>query len=97
MSFGTSNATYTYRAGPLKAVGEEISKYKLHLMTVEEVRWDGGSTQPEAEYIFLYGKGNENPELGTGVFLRKGIISAVRRVEFDSYRISYIILRWSLV
>jgi hypothetical protein len=36
-------------------------------------------------YIF-YGKCNENHELGTGIFVHKRIISAVKRVEFISSR-----------
>jgi hypothetical protein len=39
----------------------------------------------------FYGKGNESNELGTDLFVHKRIISAVKRVEFVSDRMSYII------
>jgi hypothetical protein len=45
---------------------------------VQEVRWDRGGTEPAGEYIFFYGKGNENHELGT-FFVSKRLISAVKR------------------
>jgi hypothetical protein len=54
-----------YRAGSLRAVGDEISKYKLDLVVVQEVRWDGGGTELAGEYTFFYRKENENHELGT--------------------------------
>jgi hypothetical protein len=60
---------------------------------VQEVRWDGGGTEAAGEYAFFYGKGNENHELGTGFFLHKRNISAVKSVEFVSDKMSYIILR----
>jgi hypothetical protein len=55
-----------------------------------QVRWDGGGTEPAGKYIFFYGKGNENHELGMGFFVYKIIISAVKRVVFVSDRMSYI-------
>jgi hypothetical protein len=68
MRFGTWNVRCKYRAGSLRAIAEEISKYKLDLVGVQEVRWDGGGTESAGEYELFYGKGNENYELGTGFF-----------------------------
>jgi hypothetical protein len=60
MRFGTWNVRSMYRTGSLTAVGEEMSKYKLDLVGVQKVRWDGGGTERAGEYTFFYGKGNEN-------------------------------------
>jgi hypothetical protein len=45
---------------------EEISKYKLDLVGVQEVRWNRGGTEPAGEYTLFYGKGIENYGIGTG-------------------------------
>jgi hypothetical protein len=82
-----------YRAGSLRTVAEEVSKYELDLVGVQEVRRDGGGTEPAGQYTFFYGKVNQNHELGTGFLVHKRIISAVKKVEFVSDRMSYIILR----
>jgi hypothetical protein len=50
-------------------VSKELSKCKLDLVGVQEVRYEGGGTKPTVEYKFLYGKGNENYEVHTGFFL----------------------------
>jgi hypothetical protein len=39
-----------YRAGLFRTVAEQVSKYKLDLVAVQEVRWDGGGTEPAGLY-----------------------------------------------
>jgi hypothetical protein len=56
------------RTGSLRAMADELSKYKLDLAGIQKVKWDRCGTEPAGEYTFFYGKGNENHELGT-VFL----------------------------
>ena len=62
-------------------------------MGVQEVRWDKEGTVRAGEYKFFYGKGNENHQLGTVLYVHRRIASAVKRVESVSDRMSYIVLR----
>jgi hypothetical protein len=66
-------------AVPLVTVSKEQLLYKLDLVGVQEVRWEGNAIQPNGEYTFFYAKANENHELGTGFFVHKRIISAVKK------------------
>jgi hypothetical protein len=58
-------------------------------MGVKEVRWDKGGTELAGDYTLFYGNGNADHHLGTGFFVHKRIISAVKKVEFVSDRMSY--------
>jgi hypothetical protein len=62
--FGTWNVRRMYRAGLLRTVAVEVSKYKSNLIGVQ-VRWDRGGTEPADQYTFFIGKRNQNHELET--------------------------------
>jgi exonuclease III len=88
MRFGAWNVRSLHRAGALKMLAKELGKYKLDLVGVQEVRCGKGGTERAEDYAFFYGEGNGHHQLGTGFFVHKRIVSAVRRVEFVSDRMS---------
>jgi hypothetical protein len=57
-------------------VSRELSRYRLDLVGVQEVKWEGRGTVPAGEYTFFYRKGNENHALGTGFSVHKNHISS---------------------
>ena len=93
MRFGTWNVRSLYRAGSFIVAARELARYKLDLVSVQEVRWDREGTVRAGGYNFFYGRGNENHQLGTGFIVDHRIVSAVKSVDFVSDRVSYIVLR----
>jgi hypothetical protein len=93
MRFDTLNVRSLYRTGSLRTVAREFGKCKLDLVGLQEVGWEEGGTERAEDYTFFCGRGNGDHQLGTGFFVHKRNLSAVRRVEFVSDRISDIILR----
>ena len=90
MKIGTWNVRNFYRAGSFKAAAKELGRYKLDVVGVQEVRWDKGSSVTAGDYDFFYGKGNEIINWGQVFFAHRRIVSALKRVEFVSDRLSYI-------
>jgi exonuclease III len=93
MRFGTWNVRSLYRSESLMTVARELLRYKLDLVCVQEVSWDKGGTVRRGDYNSFYGKGNESHQLGTGFFVHQIIVSAIKRAEFVSDRMSDMVLR----
>jgi hypothetical protein len=66
--FGTWNIRSLYRSGSLVLISKQQSNYRLDLVGMQEVRWEGSGTEPAGECTFFCGKVNENHELGTVFF-----------------------------
>ena len=55
-----------------------------------------GNGNSRGLYFFFHGKGNDNHQLGTVFLVHQRIVSAVKKAESVSDRMSYIVLtgRW---
>jgi hypothetical protein len=91
--FGTWNVRSLFRAGSFTAAAREVARYKLDLVDVQDVRWDREGTGGAGDYKSFHGKGNKDHQLGTDFFVHHRTVSAVKKVEFVSDRVSYIVLR----
>jgi hypothetical protein len=92
MRFGTWNVRNLQKLGSLKTVVRELGKCKPDLLEVQ-VRCEKGGNERAEDYTFFYGDGNADHQLGTDFFVHKINLCAVRRLQFISDRMSYIILR----
>jgi hypothetical protein len=52
--FALWNIRSLYRAGSLMIISRELSKYKLNLVGVQEVRRESGGIEPAGEYTLFY-------------------------------------------
>jgi hypothetical protein len=55
--FGKCNVRNMYRQSSLMTVSKDLSRSKLDLVGVQEVKWDGNSTRPAGEYTFVVERG----------------------------------------
>jgi len=93
MNIETWNVRSLYRAGSLITAARELARYKLDLVGVKEVGQDKGGRKEQRIIIFYMEKETKSHQLGTVFFVHYRTVSAVKRVEFVSDRVSYIFLR----
>jgi hypothetical protein len=68
MRFSTWNVRNLYRGGALSSVTSEVEKYRMDLVGVQKVSWEGNGTFESGNYILFYGEDNINHQLGINAF-----------------------------
>jgi len=97
LRFVTWNVRSRYRAGSLTAGAKELARCKLDLVGVQKISWDKGGTITAGDYNFFQWKRIKSYQLGRGFFVHHKTVSAVKRVEVVSDRMSNVDTTRSLV
>jgi hypothetical protein len=58
VGFGSWSVRSMYRPKPLNIVAKKLLTFRLHLMGVQEVRGDRGSTEGAEDFTLFDGRGN---------------------------------------
>jgi len=91
MRFGTWNVRTRYRSGSITTAATKFERYNLYLVGVKEVRWEKeGQGMSMGLYFFLW-KRKQKSSIGKRIFVHHRIVSAVKRVQCVSDRISYMV------
>ena len=51
----------------------EIEKFRMDLVSVQEIKWEGNGSLESGNYTLFYGKGNAKHQLGIGFFVDRRI------------------------
>jgi len=82
-----------YRSGSLTAAAaRELARFKLDLLGAQQVRWDKGARWEQGIINFFMEK-ETKIITWERLFLYIRIVSAAKKIEFVSDRVSYIVLR----
>jgi exonuclease III len=83
MIFGTWNVRSLRQPGALTALIMECEQYKLDLVALQEVRWDGNGISQHPKYTLFYSGGDPGKglEFGMGFLVSKRILANVRSLE----------------
>jgi hypothetical protein len=54
MRIGIWNVRSLYRVGSLMTGSRKLARYKLDLVGMQDVRWEGSGIEPAGEYTFFF-------------------------------------------
>lgn len=77
MIFGTWNTRSLYRSGALKEILNEMTKYGIDILAVQEMRWKGSGIFDTRTHTVLRSGKNDKSELGVAFMVRKGMKESI--------------------
>ena len=90
----TWNISTMYIPGRLQEIAEEVLKYKLDIVAVQEIRWQGTGKIDKPNYTFYYGGTKEKRgQYGTGFIVNETAKGKIIQFEVKNERISKIGIR----
>lgn len=94
LRFGTWNIRTLYRAGALQTLTNELKRYRMDIVALQEIRWTGNGEQKLDDYMLLYG-GNttERHELGTGFMIKRKLWNSLINFTAMNERLSMLRLQ----
>ena len=93
LKIGTWNIRTLYRAGAVNNLEKEISRYKLDVVAIQEVRWTGHGKMERKEHSIYYSCQAKKHEFGCGFVIAKKINHLVMDFQPIDWRICKIRLR----
>lgn len=88
MIFATWNVRSLYRLAALQEIMDELTRYKVHLCALQEIRWPGkGMLNRKNGTLFYSGSVDQRNQYGTGILVCKTLSDKVLDFQTVSPRI----------
>lgn len=93
ISLGTWNVRTLYSTGAAHTVTQEIGRYKLKIMAIQEIRWQGTGSLDINNHTIFYGDCDDRRQFGTGFIVHKSMVPNVMEFKTFNPRISLLTIK----
>lgn len=91
LRIGTWNIRILFKPGALKILFDELTRYNIPMVALQEVRWPGnGSAKSGSHTIFYSGSKSNKHEYGVGFLVSDSILPNIKSFTAIDERIAFI-------